>query len=543
MIERTTIKEIINTEYDVLVIGGGITGSCVLWDATLRGMKAILLEKNDYSSATSQATSKLIHGGLRYLKNLEIGLVRESLREKRVLAKISPHSFRPLAMMIPVYKRSEKLLTGIGMKLANLVSFDRNKGITSDLLIPCYIYLSDQNVIAEDAHVRRENLKGGYVYYDYSNFNPERLTCEFIFSARERGAKASNYTQVVSFEKEESGFFQVTIKDCLSDKNYRVKAKTIVNAGGPWADSIEKLTGVHSDKTLVRSKGIHLVTRKICADKTVVTKKKDGTHLFIIPWRGMSLIGTTDTNHKESPDRLGITKQEIQELINDVNFAYGNGTLQMEDVRYTYWGLRPLVQDSGNTSKETYSSSRKSEILDFKDFGYPGFFTAMGGKYTTSRHVAEQMVDKLAGYLSTSCKSCSTLDIPLIGGDYDTQISLIKTLVQKYPQEPAEKLEVLASRYGTETNCILTKYKPNFTITLSNGEKYYSQEMEYIIDREDITSLSDFLFRRSGIGNIGKPSDENLLQIVKLLGEKKHWDKKKIDEDIEQVVQRYSLPL
>ncbi len=200
------------------MIGGGITGAHVLWDSTLRGMKSILLVKNDYASGTSQATSKMIHGGLRYLKNLELGLVRESLRERATLARITPQAVQTMGILVPLYSNLDRIVLKFGMILYDALSYDRNTNICKDRLIPRYDFLSKEQTLLESPTIEREKLKGAYLYYDYLNINPERHTCEFIFSARERGAEAKNYTEVVSITRSNNSLYTIIAKDRISGK-------------------------------------------------------------------------------------------------------------------------------------------------------------------------------------------------------------------------------------------------------------------------------------------------------------------------------------
>ncbi len=267
--------------YDLLVIGGGITGAHVLWDSTLRGMKSILLEKNDYASGTSQATSKMIHGGLRYLKNFELGLVRESLRERATFARITPQAIQTMGFVVPIYSNIERFVLKAGMEMYNALSYDRNSNISKDRLIPKYGFLSKEQTAMESPTIKRDQLKGSYLYYDYLNINPERHTCEFIFSARERGAEAKNYTEVTSVTRRTDSLYTVVAKDKISGKEISFQTKSVVNATGPWADLVESLAGVEIDKHLVRSKGIHIVTRKICGDKNLGDEKKKTVRIFL----------------------------------------------------------------------------------------------------------------------------------------------------------------------------------------------------------------------------------------------------------------------
>ncbi|TGK05612.1 glycerol-3-phosphate dehydrogenase/oxidase [Leptospira langatensis] len=526
--------------FDTLVIGGGITGATTLWDSSLRGLKAVLIEKNDFASGTTQATSKLIHGGLRYLKNAEFGLVRESLRERRILAKISPNALKTLGFVIPVYSSVEKWITHVGLGMYDQFSYDRNREISSDSWIPKYRFLSKEETILEAPSLPREGLKGGFLYYDYQNINPERHTCEFIFSAEKKGGLALNYTELIAISRQ-GEVYQAIVKDKRSGKSYPLFAKTIVNAAGPWADFVESLAGVGMDKVLVRSKGIHIVTRSLTVSKTIVLKKRDKTHMFVIPWRGKTIIGTTDTVFSDSPDHFKVTKSDIQGLLEEINYAYGYSDLTEADVDFYYGGMRPLVEDPGEKS-DTYNASRKTEILDHKEKGLPGFFTALGGKYTTSRHLAEKITDKLCEFLPGSYHSCETTQVPLLTGEFSDHSSLVQSLAKKYPKLEGKYLETLASRYGSLAYEVLKLHKQGeSSATLCNGETFSFSEIRYIASKEKIEKATDFFFRRSGVGVPGIPSAENLQAIMDELGKTLGWNPGRKKVETAEVVARYKF--
>lgn len=532
------------TDYDVLIIGGGITGACVLWDATLRGMKSILVEKNDFASGTSQATSKLIHGGLRYLKNFELFLVRESLRERRYLAKITPHSVYPLGFAIPIYSIQEILVLPLGMELYNSLSWDRNYGIHPELNIPRYTFWGRKRCYYELPGIDKENLLGAFLYFDYANLNPERHTTEFIFSAKEKGSEAYNYREVVSLEYDKThSIYKVGIKDKITSKSQFITTKAIVNATGPWADIVENHLGIPIEKNILRSKGIHIITRKICKENAVVLKKRDGTHLFIIPWRGKSIIGTTDTVFPNSPDDFTITRQEIVELIEEVNYAYPDSpSLTLEDVDFYYGGLRPLVEDSSSS----YNASRKSEVIHHKDAGFPGFISALGGKYTTSRAIAKKVVDILAEYLPGEYPECITHKAPLQGGLFSTFNELEKQIQKTHPSVDSFRIHTLVHRYGSLAEEVLNyqdKQSDPKEFLLSGGEVFYPEEVRYIARNEAIVYGTDFFFRRSGVGVPGKPPEETIDGIFKILAKELGWNQQRVQNEKELVFKRYELPI
>ncbi|TGL61808.1 glycerol-3-phosphate dehydrogenase/oxidase [Leptospira ognonensis] len=534
--KKSRLDEVKN-DYDIVIIGGGITGANILWDATLRGFKCLLVEKSDYASGTSQATSKLIHGGLRYLKNLEFSLVRESLRERRILGKISPHGVRTLGFIIPIHSLFERLLLWAGMFLYNLLAFDRNRQIIEDCLIPRYTWNSKPESIYKSPALSRDNLLGSFQYYDYLNVNPEHHTSEFIFSAKAREADAFNYMQVTSIAKQNSGGYLVGIKDNISNEAKLVSTKVLINSAGPWADFIEALAGIAPEKKLLRSKGIHVVVRNICSKECIILQKKDGSHLFVIPWRNKTIVGTTDTVYDENPENFKVKESEIKSLLEEVNSSFGLANLTLADVDYYYGGLRPLVEDL-DSKKDTYSASRKSEILHYTKEGFEGFFSALGGKYTTSRGVAEKLVDQVSIFLKNQKIPCATSVTPLLGGDYASKQELVKILYSKYPKQKGVKLETLADRYGMEAIKILG-YKGIEEYILPNGEPFYEEEIEYAVKNEDIIHATDFYFRRSGSGTLGRINEQERKKMDAKLAKHLGWSSARLKSEAIEVDKRY----
>ncbi|MBN1470581.1 MAG: glycerol-3-phosphate dehydrogenase/oxidase, partial [Syntrophaceae bacterium] len=407
------IENYANEKFDVIVIGGGITGASVAYEAATRGLKVALLEKNDFSWATSAATSKMIHGGLRYLVNGEIGLVRESLCERRVLENIAPNFVYPWPMMMTHYKKplkNNKWIVKIGMLVYDALSFDKNFTWDPCKKIPVHKTISKKEVLQQEPHVRAEGLTGASVFCDCVSIFPERLTLAFVKSALAYGAKVSNYARVEGFLMDgKKNITGVRAKDLLKDKTYEISGAVTVNCGGPWADLVlglakSKETG---STTLRRSEGIHIITAKrlLSGRYTVGSMTSGGRHFFLIPWRNHTLIGTTDKPFNGNPDDYHVTKKSIMELIEDVNSSFGDGKLSYADVQHTYGGLRPLVEKE---TSETYTSSRKYEIYDNKDEGLDGLITVEGGKYTTSRKLAENCLKIVATKMGRSLGDSTT---------------------------------------------------------------------------------------------------------------------------------------
>lgn len=528
--------------YDLVIIGGGISGATVFYDACQRGLKCLLIEKSDFASGTSQATSRLVHGGLRYLKNLEIGLVRESLRERRILAKIAPHTVSPRSFFFPFYKNKSpsSLMMKTGLFLYDWLSFDRNKNINNDNKIPRHKSMNKLEARCFESGIHKDGLKSALFYYDYVNQSPERLCYEFIYAGKKHGGTALNYSRVDAIRFADNTY-ELKYSTNAPGKKVIVQAKSVVNVAGPWADIVNKLVQKKIHHNIIRSAGIHIVTRKIAGNSAVVLIRPDGSHLFILPLNGRSLIGTTDKIYKGNPDSFYVKKSDIEKLINDINDAYLAANLKIEDVEYYYGGLRPLVEQESSVS--SYDVSRKLEIEDHKHDGLPGFFTVLGGKYTTSRLLAEKTVDLVLIQLSKDLSPCRTSEIPLPGGDFENFAQLYKKTRSAHRNVDNYKIWLLTQRYGSLAFSILKQksFLKETPFKIANGELYYAEEISWICQNEDVIYLEDLLFRRSTIGIHGCMNDEQLKRLATYVGKIKGWSKKIVEQEFRSIKNKYII--
>jgi glycerol-3-phosphate dehydrogenase len=531
--------------FDIIVIGGGITGASIAYDAATRGLKVALVEKKDFSWATSSVTSKLIHGGLRYLANGEFGLVRESLRERRVLENIAPNFVYPTPIMmthssLPISNR--KRVMKVAMLLYDMLSFD--KGFTWDKSkkVPYHHSMSKDKVLINEPNVRKDRLTGASVFYDCTSIFPERLTLAFIKSAVSYGAKAANYTLVNGFLIEDNRITGVKVTDTLNGATHEIRGKITINCGGPWADIILGLAKPGSSCSLRRSEGIHIITnRKMLSGKYVVgTITPKGRHFFLIPWRNHTLIGTTDKPYSGSPDDYRVTKESIIELINEVNMSFGDGSLSYEDVRYAFGGLRPLVEEQ---TEETYSSSRKYEIYDNKNEGLDGLVTVEGGKYTTSRNLAENCMNLVMHKMGIPAGAAITGRKYLWGCEIKDMNTFMYDLQKNNRDFSGETVEYLGRNYGTECFDVMgiARSEKHLTDVLDSDGEILAQ-VSHAVRNEMAQKLSDIVLRRTGIATLGNPGTDILEKVAETAGRELHWDTKRISDEIEDTVNLLRVP-
>jgi glycerol-3-phosphate dehydrogenase len=534
--------------FDLIVIGGGITGATVAYEAASRGLSVALIEKSDFGSATSSATSRMIHGGLRYLSTFEFGLVRESLRERRVLMNIAPNFVHPSPFLFATYKKDKvsHITMKTGMFLYELLSFDKNRLKDKSKKMPHFKSVSSNSVLSLIPNANKIGLTGAHLYYDCSSHSPERLTLSFLKSAVKYGAEVANYTELVDFIIDEKPGIK-TIKgikavDRLSGDKLDIKGDLVINCSGPWADIIlDKAKNKSGNHDLRRSEGIHIITKKLVDKYTFSTSTAKGKHFFLIPYRNHTLIGTTDKEYTGKPDEYKVTRKAIEELLDDVNNSFGNGEkIEYEDVLCTYGGLRPLVEDQ---TEDVYQSSRKYEITGEKKNGIEGLITIEGGKFTTSRMLAEKAIDKALTILKQPKRKSNSRNEYLAGSEIDNFNSFVKKKQDQYPEFPQKQIEFLAKSYGTEIDELFTILKEDLSYRKNlNSDGENLAQVVYAIRNEMAMTLSDIMLRRTGLALLGHPGKDTLEKVAKLAAKELKWDDNKMEEEVNKMETILQIP-
>ena len=537
--------------YDLLIVGGGIAGISIARDAALRGLSVALVDKSDFSDATTAASSKLIHGGLRYLQNLELGLVRESLRERRIWSNSAPHMVHPLMFLMPVYEKGlrGRLKMALGLTAYDWLAYDRNRLDDPEKAIPAHRTLSRDEAIALEPGLDAPNLTGATTFYDYQMHFPERLALACLRSAVQAGAVAANYVEAREFIVEQGKVVGARLRDNNAYRpDFSVHAKLTVNAAGPWADLLmESMHDGNGARRMIRSKGIHILTRPLTQGHAIAALTAQG-HFFILPWRGYSLIGTTDTVYRGDPDGFRVTEKDIAEFIASINEAYPAARLERSDVLFFYGGLRPIVDQTSTVTtaeekeKDVYYASRAAEIIDHEaEEGFAGILTAIGGKWTTARHLAEQVVDMALVKLGAEATVSATATTPVYGGDTGIFAEFLEKCIERYQELPEDIVRHLAHNYGAAMEEVLrlAEEEPALYARLDSNEPYIAAEVVYAVRHEMALTLDDVLFRRLGIGTVGKPADAVLDRISELIAGELEWQQDDLVRQRERVLIRY----
>ncbi|NLO33379.1 MAG: FAD-dependent oxidoreductase [Candidatus Hydrogenedentes bacterium] len=512
-------------QFDILVIGGGIAGICIARDAALRGLSVALIDKGDFAAATTAASSKLIHGGLRYLQNLELSLVRESLRERRIWSNIAPHMIAPLTFLMPLYGKGirKKLMLTLGLTAYDLLAHDRNRLVDPEKNIPAHQSLNRAQTIALEPGTETADLRGGIIFYDYQMHFPERLALACLQSACEAGAQAANYVEAHELLREGNTVIGARVRNNREPSpDFTIRARMIVNATGPWADLLmDNLLETGGEKRLIRSKGIHIITRPLTQGHAIAAQTSRG-HFFILPWRDYSLIGTTDTVYRGDPDGFRVTEKDIVAFVEDINEAYPSAKLKRQDVIFFYGGLRPIVDQSSKPTngngddKDSYNASRSAEIVDHEiGHSISGIITVIGGKWTTARSLAEQVVDLIVVKLASKPTACQSESIPVYGGNIGIFTQFVDKVTKEYPNLDPALLHHLAANYGSQMEKILAlaEADPALYEKMDPHQPTIAAEVIYAIRDEMALTLEDVLFRRTNLGTCGALSEQTLKKV------------------------------
>ncbi|EIL5147621.1 TPA: glycerol-3-phosphate dehydrogenase/oxidase [Listeria innocua] len=496
--DRETIERNLQEEkFDLVIVGGGITGAGIALDATSRGMSVALVEMGDFASGTSSRSTKLVHGGLRYLQQFEIKEVADLGKERAIVYENGPHVTTPEWMMLPFHKGGNmgKTTASFGIRLydylAGVKKNERRK------------ILSAKETLAKNPFVKKDGLKGSGYYVEYRT-DDARLTIEVMKKAVELGANAINYTKAEHFlYDDKKQVVGVTVTDRLTGKAYDIKGHRVINAAGPWVDKVRKLDYATNNKHLRLTKGIHLVIdkQKFPMEQAVYFDTPDGRMVFAIPRDKKVYVGTTDTVYDEAVINPKALESDHNYVIKAINYMFPDVHISEKDIESSWAGVRPLIYEEGKDPSEI---SRKDEVW----FSESGLITMAGGKLTGYRKMAEKLLDDVSKTLSKETgkkyKPVQTKHLPISGGDIGGSEQLEAFLSKKAKEGnnrfgwTLEEGREIAKRFGSNIDQLFTyaqEHKDQNETTLPNS--LYA-ELRYSIQHEAVTTPIDFLLRRTG---------------------------------------------
>jgi glycerol-3-phosphate dehydrogenase len=531
------VEKLQTTSFDLLVIGGGITGAGIALDAASRGLKTALIEKDDFAFGTSSRSTKLIHGGLRYLKQLEFALVKEVGSERAIVHKLAPHLVVPEKMLLPLYERRGLgyWLTSIGLKiydwLAGVKPEDQRRMLTRPQTLRYEPLLKD------------ESVKGGAIYAEYRT-DDARLTIEIAKQAVKEGACLANYLEAVDFQYRDGQLMAVNAVDRITNKTITIAATAFVNAAGPWVDELRARNQSKKGKQLHLTKGVHVVVpyHRLPVRQAIYFDVPDGRMIFAIPRGRVTYVGTTDTDYQGSKEHVFTSHEDARYLLQAVNETFPTVLLTLADIESSWAGLRPLIHEEGKSASEL---SRKDEIFESPS----GLISIAGGKLTGYRKMAERVVNKVIEqyFNDRDLKPCRTATQTLPGGNFSSlqevrQLEATLALQLDALNIRGNEATNLVHLYGRQAQQIVDRIalhrtdQPELDLVLAKAW--------FAIHHEMAISPCDFAIRRSGLLYFNRPKLVRWVDAVvqyfaselKWLEEKREQERQLLHQEVQAVV-------
>jgi len=532
-VRRKNLEQAAETVADVVVVGGGITGAGVAREISLRGLRIVLLEKGDFASGTSSRSSKLIHGGLRYLAQGDVALVREAARERAVLRRLAPHLAEPLWMMMPTAS-----LAGRMKMQAGVWAFEKLAG---DQAGDKYQVLDREEVLEQEPRLRPSPLAGAVVFQEYLT-DDARLVLETVQAAAAKGALVANYAEVVGVESDVAGL-KVSVRDNLAGGSLVVRTRCLVNASGPWFERVQGMAAAAqsaggSETRLQLTRGIHLVVphSRLPVRHSVVLRSPDGRSTFVVPRGRCVYIGTTDTHYEGAPEEPGVSAADARYLLDSVAATFADAP-DASDIVGTWSGVRPLLRQEGKAPSEI---SRRDEIITG-----PGPVVAIaGGKLTTYRRMSERVCVEVFRLLGTTADTgIDSAAVPLAGGSAEEQESA-RAATTPLGDQPLEQR--LWSTYGSAAHAVIERIHGHAALAerVSGLEELTYAEIEHAVHHEMVAGVDDLLRRRCRVAMFDtRAAIDAAPEVARSLGGLLGWDDAKIRDETTGVTTQWSAEL
>lgn len=524
--------------FDILVVGGGIYGLAIAREASLRGLRVALVERDDFAAATSFNHQKTAHGGLRSLQSGRLDRARESILERRALARLAPRLLRPVPFIVGTYRSviKNRLALAAAFRIDRWLGRRRNEGVEPELHLPPPRLSSRAATLKLFPGVRPERLTGGAMWYDYQIVETSRLAIAFAEAADAHGARLANYVEALQPLKQAGTIAGMRVRDRLTGAELDVGARLTINAAGAHAGEIMRAFGASRELLLV--KAMNLVTSKPASDIALAAPTRGGRMLTLVPWRGTALVGTGHSSEFKTPADVSVSSAEIDAFIAEANEAFPALKLTRDDVQLVHRGIVPAERGHGGRP-DLLSAPR---ILDHARDGVPGAMTVIGVKYTTARAVAARAVRSAARRLGASARAMRTDQEPLPGaGIADHEALAIETARAVGLELAPPIIRRLTAVYGDRCAAIvrLMAERSDWRMPLVSGQTAVGAEVVYVIRSEMACTLADIVIRRTELGAAGHPGAALVESAARIAGEELGWDDQRRAQEIAEVAGFY----
>jgi glycerol-3-phosphate dehydrogenase len=549
---KRTLSDFLDKQFDILVIGGGIHGAFVAWDAAKRGLRTALIEKGDFGSATSQNSLKIIHGGLRYVQDGNISIIRNMIKERSNWLKIAPHLVHPFPCLLPTNGSltRNRFIISLALQLNNLLSYDRNRFLHPQQSIPNGKWISREECHQQIPGINTGEMTGAAMWHDAQVYSTERLLISVIQSATLAGAVVANYLEATGFEQKENIINAVKVRDVISGQDFEIRASLVINCSGAWIDAVLNDIRKGSDTSFFYpSVALNLVTRKLwdrCAiglssnpkfikDKSV--SRLEPQVFFFVPWRNFTIIGTWHLPWNKLPEKFELSEEIIQPFLDAINSTDQILQLRLDDVLHIHHGFLPMIPQNNATQKVRLV--REGKIVDHQQTdGISGLVTVLGVKYTTARLMAEKAVDLALHKLGYAYTPCQTNKSPLVGGELDSFTDfLAREINDQRDKLNPNVINHLIQNYGSQYKEILEYHKndPTSSDQICDGTQVIKADIVHALRQEMAQTLADVIFRRTELGSAGIPNRVCLEKCAQIAGNEMGWDEDRRKREVDKV--------
>ncbi len=533
---------LVDETFDVLVVGAGIYGATIAWDAAQRGLSVALVDRDDFGAATSSNSHKTVHGGLRSVQQGNLAEMREFIRERRALSRIAPHLVHPLPFLVPTLRdplRSRSAMR-VALGIHNLVSFDRNDQPDSSKHLSAGRLVTRDECLALYPGLDARGVTGGALWYDCQLYNADRVVLAFVRSAAQSGATVVNHVRVDGFRTRARRVVGVTATDRLGDVHIEIEARLVVNAAGPWA---RELASIVPDRPLRLaaarlSKAMNIVTSRAPIDHALGGMVR-GRFLFMVPWRGRTVIGTSHEAFEHRADALKVTAADLDAFLEDVLEAFPALGLERSEVTLVQRGLLPMVGVRGTH----VALLKQSQIRDHREDGVEGLVSVLGVRYTTARHTAERTVDLVCERLGRPGVPCATAETPLVGGEIANFEDFLSGASPGDTALGAADMDRLVRSYGTEYTQIVEAIERTAEDGTPLGENCHvtRAEIRHAARSEMAHTLADAVLRRTEAGSAGHPGSDAMAAAAAVMADERGWNDVRLHREVAALEDVYRL--
>ncbi|MFW2404280.1 MAG: FAD-dependent oxidoreductase [Gammaproteobacteria bacterium] len=551
------LQQLANETFDLLVIGGGISGACLAYDAVCRGLSVALIEKEDFGGATSASSSGVLHGGIRYLQQGRIDKVRESAFERVRFQNLAPHLSHYISFLVPTFPQISKGKLALRMALwaYAIAGAGQNRIARNDEIMVPPASLIDAEKLRRMVPILQDNaeITGAAVLPEALMENAERMTLAFVTGAARNDASVANYVRAESTRSNEGGERVTSVRDAITGDTFDITSRVVANCAGPWIAGVnDRLLGTARAPITGYSRGAHIVVRDIDLAHAVALPTKQqiqgftdrgGRHMFLIPWRGHALIGTSYAAHDDSLDAVTPLADDMDQLVAGINDALGTRLVTEEKICHAWAGIYPLT--ASNVDASVYQGTGDYSVIDHERAdNVPGYVSVFGAKFTTARLLAEKACNLIVKKLPGTYEPCRTRDAPLPSGRFESLASLRRQVTQRAGDAvSAETLDALIRSYGVDALDLLDMIESDSRLAgeLCDDRTILHAEILFAARFEMVARLDDFVFRRTGLGTLGDPGDHALRTCAESLGVELGWSAERVEEELRRTRSQFPV--